>query len=196
MNIGIDLDGVIFDSEKEFRVYSELYDILDLHANNIKNNKELRFQDRYQWTQEQVEVFLRKYHKQIILESNFMPGVKRILKLLKEEGHNLIIITARGGINKEMIRITEEILKNNNMEIFDKYFWAIEDKVSIVKQEDVNLMIDDYNKNIEKIAEAKIKTIYLKGSPSKELEESQYIKVCYNWGEIYRYIRELQREMN
>lgn len=30
MKIGIDLDGVIFDSEKEFRVYSELYDLLDL----------------------------------------------------------------------------------------------------------------------------------------------------------------------
>ncbi len=26
MKIGIDLDGVVFDSEKEFRVYSELYD--------------------------------------------------------------------------------------------------------------------------------------------------------------------------
>ena len=31
MKIGIDLDGVVFDSEKEFRVYSELYDMLDLN---------------------------------------------------------------------------------------------------------------------------------------------------------------------
>lgn len=28
MKIGIDLDGVVFDSEKEYRVYSELYDII------------------------------------------------------------------------------------------------------------------------------------------------------------------------
>ena len=29
MNIGIDLDGVVFDSEKEYRVYAELYDLLE-----------------------------------------------------------------------------------------------------------------------------------------------------------------------
>lgn len=38
MRIGIDLDGVIFDSEKEFRVYSELYDMLDLKQNSKINN--------------------------------------------------------------------------------------------------------------------------------------------------------------
>ena len=38
MKIGIDLDGVIFDSEKEFRVYSELYDMLDLKQNSKINN--------------------------------------------------------------------------------------------------------------------------------------------------------------
>lgn len=37
-----------------------------------------------------------------------MPGVKRVLKLLKEDGHSLILITARGGMNKDMIKITEE----------------------------------------------------------------------------------------
>lgn len=53
-------------------------------------------------------------------------------------------------------------------------------------------MIDDYNKNIEEIAEVKIRTVYLKGAESYEVEESEFIKVCYNWGEIYRYIKELK----
>ncbi len=47
MKIGIDLDGVVFDSEKEFRVYSELYDMLDLKRNSKVDNKELKFQDRF-----------------------------------------------------------------------------------------------------------------------------------------------------
>ena len=42
MKIGIDLDGVVFDSEKEFRVYSELYDMLDLKQNSKIDNKELK----------------------------------------------------------------------------------------------------------------------------------------------------------
>ena len=68
MKIGIDLDGVIFDSEKEFRVYSELYDKIDLKRNSKVDNRELKFQDRFQWTKEETEGFLEKYHKQIIEE--------------------------------------------------------------------------------------------------------------------------------
>lgn len=47
MKISIDLDGVIFDSEKEFRVYSELYDMIDLKQNSKLDNKELKFQDKF-----------------------------------------------------------------------------------------------------------------------------------------------------
>ena len=194
MRIGIDLDGVVFDSEKEFRVYSELYDMIDLKQNSKTDNRELKFQDRFQWSEKQTKDFLKKYHKQIIEESNFIPGVKRILKLLKEDGHSLILITARGGLNKDMIRITEERLKENEMYIFDKYYWATENKEEVCKKENIDIMIDDFCKNCESIANSKIKTIYLKDAPSYDLEENKYIKVLYNWGEIYRYIKEIENK--
>ena len=194
MKIGIDLDGVVFDSEKEFRVYSELYDMIDLQQNSKVDNQELKFQDKFRWTQVQIEGFLKKYHKQIIVESNFMPGVKRILKLLKQNGHSLILITARGGLNKDMIKITEERLKENGMDIFDKYYWATENKDEVCQRENIDIMIDDFCKNCENIANSKIKTIYLKDAPSYDLEENKYIKVLYNWGEIYRYIKEIENK--
>lgn len=191
MKIGIDLDGVVFDSEKEFRVYSELYDMCDLNKNSKQDNKELRFWEIFNWTQEEIERFLDKYHRKIILEANFMPGAKRILKILKEDGHQLILITARGGMDSGMIKITEERLKQNSMDIFDKYYWATENKDEVCIKENVDIMIDDFYKNCKSVAEAKIKTIYLKDAPSYELEENEYIKTLYNWGEIYRYIREI-----
>ena len=194
MRIGIDLDGVVFDSEKEFRVYSEIFDMIDLKQNSKTDNRKLKFQDRFQWTQKETEDFLKKYHKQIIEESNFMPGVKRILKLLKEEGNSLILITARGGINKDMIKITEERLKESGMDIFDKYYWATKNKEEVCKKENIEIMIDDFCKNCESIANSKIKTIYLKDAPSYDLEENKYIKVLYNWGEIYRYIKEMEKK--
>lgn len=194
MKIGIDLDGVVFDSEKEFRVYSELYDMLDLKQNSKINNKELKFQSRFKWTKEDIDGFLNKYHKQIIVESNFMPGVKRILKLLKEDGHTLILITARGGMNKDMIKVTEEILQQNGMDIFDKYYWATENKDEVCIRENVDIMIDDFCDKCKSIANSKIKTIYLKDAPSYDLEENEYIKVLYNWGEIYRYIKEIENK--
>lgn len=194
MKIGIDLDGVVFDSEKEFRVYSELYDMIDLKQNSKTDNRELKFQDRFQWTEKQTKDFLKKYHKQIIEESSFIPGVQRILKLLKEDGHSLILITARGGLNKDMIKITEERLKENGMYIFDKYYWATENKDEVCQKENIDIMIDDFCKNCENIANSKIKTIYLKDAPSYDLEENKYIKVLYNWGEIYRYIKEMENK--
>lgn len=191
MKIGIDLDGVVFDSEKEFRVYSELYDMIDLKQNSKMDNKELKFQDRFKWTQKETEGFLNKYHKQIIVESNYMPGVKRILNLLKQDGHSLILITARGGMNKDMIKITEERLKQSEMDIFDKYYWATENKDEICIKENIDIMIDDFYKKCESIANKKVRTIYLKDAPSYDLEENEYINVLYNWGEIYRYIKEI-----
>ena len=191
MKIGIDLDGVVFDSEKEFRVYTELYDMCDLNKNTKKNNKELKFQDRFNWNKEEIEGFLSKYHKKIILESNFMPGAISVLNMLKQDGHQLILITARGGMNKDMIKVTEERLKQSNMDIFDKYYWATENKDEVCIKENVDIMIDDFYEKCKSISKAKIKTIYLKDAPSYELEENEYIKTLYNWGEIYRYIKEI-----
>ena len=194
MKIGIDLDGVVFDSEKEFRVYSELYDMIDLKQNSKKDNRELKFQKRFNWTEEQIQGFLKKYHKQVIVESNYMPGAIKILKMLKEEGHNLIIVTARGEMNNEIIDITKERLKQDKMDIFDKYYWKTENKDEICVQENIDIMIDDSYEKCKKISNAKINTIYLKDAPSYDLEENKYLKVLYNWGEIYRYIKEIENK--
>lgn len=108
MKIGIDLDGVIFDSEQDFRVYQELYDMIELKQNNKKNNKEPRFEERYNWTEEVKMNFLNRYHAQVVNETNYMPGAKMVLKMLKEEGNKLIIITARGGTNPSIIDISKQ----------------------------------------------------------------------------------------
>lgn len=194
MKIGIDLDGVIFDSERIFRVYAELYDILELHQNGIIDNREVRFQERYNWSQEIINNFMRKYHTKIIEEAAFMPGAKEVIKMLKNEGHELIIITARGNKKKEHIAITEDILKKNNMYIFDKYCWGVEKKREVCVAEKIDLMIEDSNNNCKAISDAKIKTIYFKDAPNYDIEENEYLKTLYNWGEIYRYIKEVSNE--
>ena len=191
MKIGIDLDGVVFDSEKDFRIYAELYDIFDLKRNSTVDKRALRFQERFDWTEEEGKTFLERYHEKIVKESNYMPGAKMILKMLKQEGHELIIITARGGINKEIKRITDERLKKDNMDIFDKYYFAVENKGELCEKENIDIMIDDLRENCKGVAYRKIKTIYFKDAPSYDMEENKYLKVLYNWGEVYRYIREM-----
>lgn len=193
MKIGIDLDGVIFDSEKLYRVCSELYEILDLKKNTIRDRANLRFQERYSWTEAETRAFIDKYYDYIVKNTNFMPGAIEILKMLKKDGHSFIIITARGKVSNDSIETTKQIFKENDLEIFDKYYWAVEDKAKICKEEKIDLMIDDYNENCLKIASEGIKTIYLKDAPSYEIEDTEYIKTLYNWGEIYRYIKEEEK---
>lgn len=193
MKIGIDLDGVLYDSEKEFRIYTELYDILELKQNNKKNENAVRILDRFDWTDEQFSKFLDKYYLNIIKQANYMPGAQIVLDKLKKEGHEFVMITARGCYRKEMQLATEERLKKDNMDIFEKSYYAVTNKGEICEKENIDIMIDDSPENCKCVSERKIKTIYLKDAPSYDMEENEYLKVLYNWGEIYRYIKEMKK---
>ena len=46
MKIGIDLDGVVIDSETTFRTYEEIFDIDILKGNQLVNREEPKFQAR------------------------------------------------------------------------------------------------------------------------------------------------------
>jgi len=194
MRIAIDLDGVIYDSEKDYRIYQELYDMDELQGKSIKNEKEVRIQKRFNWSDETIKDFFEKYNEKVVQEANYMPGSKMILKLLKEEGHELIVITARGKYKQSIIGLTEERLEKDNLNIFEKYYYQVENKAEICLKENIDIMIDDSNVNCQNTSENKIKTIYLKDAPSYEMEENEYLKVLYNWGEIYRYIKELENK--
>ena len=85
MKIGIDLDGVVIDSETTFRTYEEIFDIEVLKGNNLIDKSEPKFQSRYNWTEEQENNFIKNYLLKASNESNIMPGFKTIYKLLKEQ---------------------------------------------------------------------------------------------------------------
>lgn len=188
MKIGIDLDGVVIDSETTFRTYEEIFDIDVLKGNHLINKEEPKFQARYNWTNEQEKEFIEKYFLIVSKESNLMSGFIGIYKLLKEQGHEFVVITARGGFVKEMKDDAIRLLNENNI-TFDKYYWHIDDKLEICQKENVDIMIDDDWKIIKKLTENKIKTLYFRDTNLMKLEENEYIKEVNNWGDIYRYIR-------
>ena len=189
MKIGIDLDGVVIDSETTFRTYEEIFDIDVLKGNNLINKEEPKFQARYNWTEEQEKEFIEKYFLTVSKESNLMSGFIGVYNLLKEQGHEFIVITARGGFIKEMKDDAIRLLNENNIK-FDKYYWKVEDKLEICKKENVDIMIDEDWKIIKKLADNQVKTLYFRDTNLMKLEENEYVKEVSNWGEIYRYIKE------
>lgn len=192
MKIGIDLDGVVIDSETTFRTYEEIYDIEVLKQNNLINMEEPKFQTRYNWNIEQQKDFTNKYFLKVAKESNIMSGFIGVYNRLKEKGHEFICITARGltpdgNFMKEMEDNAKELLKKNEI-VFDKYYWGQKDKLEICLKEEIDVMIDDDWRIIKRLSDNKVKTLYFRDTNLKKLEETDYIREVNNWGDIYRKI--------
>lgn len=191
MKIGLDIDGVIFDSENEIRIQAELDDLLKYKKNGVEHPEEFWEEHRYNWTDEQLIEF-RSNMREILGRANLMPGAKRILDMLKKEGHELIVITARAIVGPSVEECIEQF-KKYDLE-FDKCYWKVEDKVEVCKKEKIDIMIDDSPIHCEKLVENKIKTLYFRDVNRKKLEENEYLKEVNHWGEVYRYIYNLSME--
>ena len=188
MKIGIDLDGVILDYERVVRTKAELYDLIELNGNGAVHKDELKLRRRYNWTEEVVLNFFKKYFIDLNNVTPLVAGAKEVIEYLKKDGHELIIITARGTYIEEMIEAAQEILTRENL-VFDKYYWKAEKKLDACKRENIDIMIDDNYIVCEELAKNKVKTLYFRDINMKELQESEYLKEVNNWGEIYRFIR-------
>ena len=91
--IAVDLDGVIFDTERYFRVFSDIEDVNNFGFNNVIDKKKTRFQDRYKWDKDFIEDFYSKNVYDFEKSSGVMPGVCYVLNYLKSRGYKLYIIT-------------------------------------------------------------------------------------------------------
>lgn len=189
MKIGIDIDGVVLDFERLVRTYAELYDVIELNGNGLIAKDENRFQERYNWDEMELTRFKNKYFVSLSKEAKLMPGVKDVINLLKRDGHELIVISARGNDYNEMKDVVEEIFKKENL-IFDKYYWKQVDKVNVVLSEKIDIMIDDSYEICKKMSDVEIETLYFRDKNMKKIN-SEYVIDVSNWGEIYRTINEI-----
>ena len=84
MKIGIDLDGVVFNTEILWTVYAELYDTLELKRNSMVSPDEARVQEMYNWSKEEEQKYFDKYV--YVNDFDLVPGAKRVLDILHNDG--------------------------------------------------------------------------------------------------------------
>lgn len=193
MKIGIDIDGVILDYERILKTYGDLYDFIELKKDGIVNRNEHYLRNRYNWTEEERMEFVNKYFLELSKITPLMPGAKTIISMLKKEGNELIIISARGGMIEEMKDVALEKFEEENLS-FDKYYWKQDNKLEVAKRENIDIMIDDSYDVCKKLSANGIRTIYFRDKDMKLLEQNEYLKEVSNLGEIYRYIKKLEEE--
>ena len=191
MKIGIDIDGVILDYERVLKTYGDLYDFIELKKDGIVNRNEHYLRNRDNWTEEERMNFVNKYFLELSKNTPLIPGAKTVINMLKKEGNELIIISARGGMIEKMKDVALEKFKEEKIS-FNKYYWKQDDKLEVAKKEKIDVMIDDSYDVCKKLSSNKIKTIYFRDKDMKLLEQNEYLKEVSNWGEIYRYIRNLE----
>lgn len=191
MKIGIDIDGVILDYERILKTYGDLYDFIELKKDGIVNRNEHYLRNRYNWTEEERMDFVNRYFLELSKITPLVPGAKTIINMLKKEGNELIIISARGGMIEEMKDVALEKFEEENLK-FNKYYWKQEDKLEVAKRENIDVMIDDSYDVCKKLSSNGIRTIYFRDKEMKLLEQNEYLKEVSNWGEIYRYIKNLE----
>ena len=190
MKIGVDLDGVVFNTEMLWSVYAELYDILELKRNSLVHADETRVQEKYDWSCEEESTYFDKYV--YIDKFDMIPGAKEVLDLLKKDGCELVLITARGKTNPKMKDWALEKLDNEGIK-FDKYYFCQTKKVDVCLEEKIDIMIDDNYNICKQMSNQGIKTLYFHSLNRKHIIDDENIHEVYDWGEIYRYIHELNK---
>lgn len=191
MKIGVDIDGVILDYERVLKTYGDLYDFIELKKDGIINRHEHYLRNRYNWTEEERMNFVNKYFLKLSKQTNLIPGAKDVIRMLQDDGHELIVISARGGMIEEMKDVAIEKFNKEDIK-FDKYYWKQDDKLDIAKKEKVDCMIDDSYDVCKKLSDNGIKSIYFRDKEMKKINPSECLIEVSNWGEIYRCIKSME----
>lgn len=179
--IGIDLDGVVFDSENLYRVYTEIYDVDVKKGDNLIDNTKRLFQDRYNWTKEEANELYNNIYQEILTNANLMEGADIVLNKLKNE-FELIVVTSRNDVGANIART-----KFNGMGLNITIFNNEHDKIDKFLEEKVDYIIDDDEDICSNAADQGIKALYFKNNASNKVDHNNVINVN-NWGEIYKYL--------
>lgn len=181
--IALDLDGVVFDTENLYRVYTEIYDVDYFKGDSIIDNSKRIYQNRYNWSEEECQKFYSKYACEVLKNANIMTGADIVLEKLRQKNYEFIVVTARSDNEIIYARHFFDQLKLN-IKIFNNE----KDKIEKLKEEQVDYIIDDDDNICIESSKNKINALYFKNNASGSIEENEYLKIVHNWGEIYKYI--------
>lgn len=181
--IALDLDGVVFDSENLYRVYTEIYDVEHFKKDSLIDNTQRVYQKRYSWTDDESKEFYDAYAHEVLKNASIMVGADIVLKKLSKK-YELLVITSRGAEEVKYAKDFFNDIELSNIKIYNGQI----SKIDKLIQEDVDYIIDDDENICVNASKNNIHAIYFKNNASDRIRENKYLKVVNNWGEIYKYL--------
>ncbi len=199
MRIGIDIDGVLTDLDSfQFDFFSK-FCVENKIPYNIKTSKydisksfglgdaeENKFWD----------IYLDYYAKQ----ERARRFASEVIKKLKEEGHEVYIITARWLTNRddalgENMRNTVKKWLDENDIVYDKLIFSKakkEKKIDEIRENNIDVMIEDSPSNINELSKI-IPVVCFDASYNKKCK-GENIHRCFSWYDVYNKINQLSKQ--
>lgn len=192
MKIGIDIDGVIIDSEIGYRFYAEYYSHFKLGKDRLREDttsQELCFD----WTEEEAKYFYNEIFNKCTKQFHLAVGAKEILQQLKKEGHEIYIITMRGCYPNE-IRYAKREFRKIGIK-FDGMHFKTLDKFAKCKELGIDVMIEDNPEKIDAFVNSNINVLYVREAKMRHIDAKNVTEVD-TWMDIYMKIQNLVKSQN
>lgn len=195
MRIGIDIDDTLTDVKNELIKAGENYarslgkDIKVDKNFEDKNNNGNKWQEMFQFNYEELKYFLKDIQESITNKANPRENVVEVINKLKNDGNEIIIITARDSeFHDDPYKYSKDWLDKNNI-YYDKLVVNARNKEDACIEEKIDLFIDDSKSNCLNVKNAGIKTIRV----CNEIEDNNSNLICFNnWNDIYSYIQTIK----
>lgn len=199
MVIGVDVDGVLVDTETyQIRTGTEYFK--NKYNKNVINPKGYDIEDIFACNHSEREKFWFRYIWAYCLSEPVMPFAVDSIKKLHNDGYSIVIITSRahtseknflGALFRKMLLYW---LKKNNV-YYDKIIYCSEknshdDKLKVCINEKIDVMIDDKPENLIALSD-KIKVICYPAVWNEKLQNDNIIRVK-DWKEIYKVISSMK----
>ena len=195
MNIGIDIDGVLTNYERDAIDYGTKMSVEEKWPIDIDVSKYLEV-NAFKWNKEQSQKFVDKYFVKYLKETPVRTFAPEVIERLKHEGNKIYLITARH--DEEMPQeyygkiqdLTKQWLKKQNIK-YDEIIFKRE-KLQPCIEKKIDVMIEDSPENILNLSK-QIKVIKFDCQYNKHIN-NENVETAYSWYHIYRIIKEMRGE--
>lgn len=178
-NFGIDIDGVLTDEGPDHnsiwqQKMNEFFDreiTLKEYSYDLRKAFAINEQELNQFIQEKVE--------EIYSSVKAVDKAREILTELKQQGHRLILITARP---EEHRSLTENWLKKNEFPYHELHH--AHNKAPLAVEKNISLFIDDRKENALEIAAQEIPVLLVSKYHNSDFSGNEKITKVNNWDEI------------
>lgn len=200
MRIGMDIDDTTFVTVNAMIKYADIYHSQVLERKIDKNSLGL-IRNRYYlkaiygWNDEEKFGFFDRYYKDVLKECKMIEDANTVCQKLKERGHKIYFITARltNIKNCPTEEITKQSLKENHIP-YDRLIINASDKLTVAKENGIDVFIEDSYDTCKELSENGIKSILMTTKMNQDIDQGSIVRVK-NWKEIYEEILKVENNL-